>query len=77
MPYDESNRGALFVEEKQKETDRDYSGTLNVEGREFWISGWVKTSKKGQKFLSLSIKPKVGTPSTRARREDLEDEIRT
>ena len=77
MPYDESNRGALFREEKQKETDRDYSGTLNVEGREFWISGWVKTSKKGQKFLSLSIKPKVGTPSTRARREDLEDEIRT
>jgi hypothetical protein len=64
--FDNTNSGALFRnDDKQKDNDRDYSGTLNVEGREFWISGWVKTSKKGQKFLSLSLKSKTEAPSTR------------
>jgi hypothetical protein len=58
MPFDDSNRGALFREQKEKETDRDYSGTINVGGVEYWLSGWVKTSKKGAKYLSLSVKPK-------------------
>src|SRR5262249_15620592 len=29
--------------------------------RSYWLSGWVKTSKKGTKFLSLSVKPKGAT----------------
>jgi hypothetical protein len=41
------NRGALFREQKEKETDHDYSGTINIGGVEYWLSGWVKTSKKG------------------------------
>ena len=32
MPFDDTNRGALFREEKQKGTDRDYSGTINIGG---------------------------------------------
>jgi hypothetical protein len=53
------NRGVLFRnDDKAKDTDRDYSGTLNVEGCEYWVSGWVNVSKKGTKYLSLSIKPK-------------------
>jgi hypothetical protein len=71
MQYDNHNRGALFREEKTGADDRDYSGQLNVDGVEYWLSGWVKTSKKGQKFLSLSVKPK--TPA-RAQ-EDTDDEI--
>jgi hypothetical protein len=61
MPqYDDTNRGAIFRNaDKQSETDRDYSGTINVGGVEYWLSGWVKTSKAGQKFLSLSVKPKA------------------
>jgi hypothetical protein len=58
MPFDDTNRGALFREEKQKETDRDYAGTINIGGVEYWLSGWVKTSKKGAKYLSLAVKPK-------------------
>ena len=58
MPFDDTNRGALFREQKQQETDRDYSGTINIAGVEYWLSGWVKTSKKGAKYLSLSVKPK-------------------
>jgi hypothetical protein len=58
--YDNRNSGALFRNnDKEKETDRDYSGTLDVGGIEYWLSGWVRTSKKsGAKFLSLKVKPK-------------------
>jgi hypothetical protein len=58
MSFDDTNRGALFREDKQKEGDRDYSGTINIGGVEYWLSGWVKTSKKGTKYLSLAAKPK-------------------
>ena len=58
MPFDDTNRGALFCEEKQKETDRDYAGTINIGGVEYWLLGWVKTSKKGAKYLSISVKSK-------------------
>ena len=58
--FDNTNRGVLFNERdrKTKDTDRDYGGNINIEGREFWLSAWVKTSKKGTMFLSLSIRPK-------------------
>jgi hypothetical protein len=59
MQYDNTNRGVLFREDKQKDEDRDYSGSINIEGTEYWLSGWVKTSKRRTKFLSLSVKPKI------------------
>jgi hypothetical protein len=59
MDFNNTNRGALFKnDDKQDDKDRDYSGTLNIAGTDFWVSGWVKTSKAGKKFLSLSVKPK-------------------
>src|SRR5262249_61948552 len=59
MDYDSTNRGVLFREnEKQSDNDRDYSGSINCGGTEYWLSGWIKTSKKGTKFVSLSVKPK-------------------
>jgi hypothetical protein len=49
--------GSLFRCEKDKEGDRDYRGSVNIDGKHFWLSGWVKESAKGTKWLSLSIKP--------------------
>ena len=67
MEYDNTNRGALFRNDDKDPNDdkeRDYSGTLDVEGTEYWLSGWVRTSKKsGKKYLSLSIKPKQDKPA--------------
>ena len=58
--FDDTNRGVLFRDDKKaKAEDRDYSGSINVGGTEYWLSGWVKESKKGAKFLSLSIKLKA------------------
>lgn len=57
--YDDTNRGALFRNErKEAETHADYNGTINVNGQEFWINSWLKESKAGKKYMSLSVKPK-------------------
>jgi len=57
--YDNTNRGSLFKNEKKTEDKHpDLGGTLNVDGTDYWISGWTKVSKGGQKFISLSIRPK-------------------
>jgi uncharacterized protein (DUF736 family) len=57
--YDDTNRGALFRNDK-KESERhpDYRGSINVNGEEFWISAWLKESKSGTKYMSLSVTPK-------------------
>ncbi len=74
MPeFDNTNRGVLFKnEDKQEDTHADYAGTINVGGKEFWLNAWIKTSKKGQKFMSLSVKPKDARaqPPRRAQQQD-------
>lgn len=57
--YDNTNSGALFKNDKQGNENRpDYTGSINVEGTEYWISSWLKTSKAGKKYMSLSVQPK-------------------
>ena len=57
--YDDTNRGALF-KNNNKETDRhpDYKGSINVNGTEYWLSAWMKTSAKGTRYMSLSVTEK-------------------
>ena len=45
------------------ETRPDYRGSLNVEGVEFWLSGWIKESDDG-KWMSLSVQRKEDKPAT-------------
>jgi hypothetical protein len=79
MEYDNTNRGALFRnDDKNDNQGRDYFGPLDIEGTEYWLSGWVRTSKKsGKKYLSLSIKPKQDKPpaTNKSRAGDFGDEI--
>ena len=57
--FDSTNRGALFSNAgKTDDKHADYRGEINVNGTEFWVNGWLKTSKRGTRFISLSIKPK-------------------
>lgn len=59
------NTGALFVNAR-KLTDNhpDREGSALIEGKEYWVSGWVKDGKTG-KWLSLAFKPKDKTQAVR------------
>jgi hypothetical protein len=41
--YDNTNRGSIWTSDK-KTTDKhpDFTGNLNVEGKEYWINAWPK-----------------------------------
>lgn len=63
MAYDNTNRGALFRNDrKEKETQPDYTGSLNVGGVEFFLDAWLKTAESGRKFMSVSVKRKDKKP---------------
>jgi hypothetical protein len=57
---DNTNRGTLGKNaRKSKDTDADITGSLNVDGKDYWINGWQKkNSQDGSTFYSLSVKPK-------------------
>jgi hypothetical protein len=64
MNHDNTNSGLLTKNDKQGNESRpDYRGSINVEGREYWLSAWIKTGRDGtklagQKYMSLSLQPK-------------------
>ena len=79
--FDNTNRGVLFnnKEKKAKDSDPDYSGSINFNGTDCWLNGWIKESKDGKKFFSLSVRPKeqarqVSQP-TRKAPPDLDGDI--
>jgi uncharacterized protein (DUF736 family) len=56
--YDNTNKGVLFKNDKKgNEKAPDYTGKLNVEGKDWSLAAWVKESKTGTKFLSISLSP--------------------
>lgn len=61
MSYDNTNRGAIWPNKrKEKDTHPDFTGSLDVDGTEYWVSAWrrKKDAKDGAPSLSFSIKPK-------------------
>jgi hypothetical protein len=80
MAYEQrDNSGSLFVNDR-KESDKhpDRSGTAMIDGREYWVSGWVKTDKNGKPWMSMAFKPKgdVVKPTDgkmRPRKDELDD----
>ena len=62
MAYEQrDNSGSLFKNDKKTEPNHsDYNGSIMVGGVEYWLNGWVKETKDGRKYFSLSTKPKTG-----------------
>ncbi len=81
MAYElKEGQGSLFPN-KRKETDShpNLTGTILLGGVEHWISGWVKLTASGEKWISLSVKPKeakAAKPAGKAQKQEYpEDEI--
>lgn len=56
--YDNTNKGVLFLNDrKEKDTHPDRKGSINVDGKEYWLSGWNKETSRGD-TISLSIEAK-------------------
>lgn len=75
--YDNTNRGALFKNDrKESDSHPDLSGQINVDGKDYWLSGWTKRNDDNSfKVLSLSVKPKEAQKgrAEKAREEAFDD----
>lgn len=62
MAYQQNdNSGSIFVNDK-KETEKhpDRTGTAMIDGKEYWVSGWLRKTQNGDPWLSLAFKRKEG-----------------
>jgi hypothetical protein len=61
MAYEKRPNSGTLGKNQRKTEDKhpEYAGEINVDGKDYWLSGWVKTNgQTGDKFFSLSVKPK-------------------
>lgn len=64
--YDNTNRGVLFKNgRKQQDKHPDYTGKIDVEGKEYKLAAWIKEGSKG-KFMSLSVSIDDGSRKERS-----------
>ena len=60
--YDNTNRGAIWPNDRMREGKQDpqFTGSLNVDGVEYWVSAWRRKpdAKPGSPSLSFSINRK-------------------
>ena len=75
MEYDNTNRGTIGKNKNKKSDNHpDYSGHLNVDGVDYWLSGWLKEAPDGSKFFSLAVKPKDSKPSKAKQKPEFQDD---
>jgi hypothetical protein len=54
--YDNTNRGQIWPNDrKEKDTQPDFKGSINVEGEEYWVSAWKRKPDANPKAPSLSF----------------------
>jgi len=59
-----NNSGAIFKNNKTKETQPDYRGKVKVNDKEMEISLWFKESQTGTKYFSASFQEPFVKPTT-------------
>lgn len=67
--------GSMFKNDKKTLPNHpDYRGDVKVEGKLYWMSGWIKETKAGAKFLSISLTPKDEQSSPAPSRPTFDDD---
>lgn len=52
--YDNTNRGAIWKND-EKRGERDFTGSLDVDGIEYWVSGWKRAPNANPKAPALKF----------------------
>ena len=69
MEYDNTNRGSIWPNDKKlTEKHPDFTGSLNIEGVDYWVSAWKRAPDANPKApsLSFSVKRKDEKPAQQA-----------
>lgn len=60
--FDDRNRGSIWPNKKKREgkQDPDFTGALNVDGKDYWVSAWKRKpdAREGAPSLSFTVKQK-------------------
>ena len=74
MENRKDNSGVLFKNDKiENERSPTYKGNITVDGKDYWLSAWVKEGKSG-KFMGLALSPKEQQrPSERSKATNFDD----
>lgn len=65
--YDNTNTGVLFLNDrKEKDSHPTRKGSINIEGKEYWLSGWDKETSRGE-TISLSVQARDGAGKVAAK----------
>jgi|TARA_R110000803_G_scaffold145541_1_gene211357 hypothetical protein len=66
--YDNNNRGAIWANVKTKESQPDFTGSILVDGKDYFLSGWKRKADANPKgpALSLAVTVKDNQPHTQA-----------
>ena len=70
MAYDNTNSGIMYrVDDRKSERHPEFTGSINVNGEDFWLSGWVNEGKpggkmEGKKYFSIKLNRKEGGTTT-------------
>jgi len=64
--YDNQNRGAIWKNEnRQSDKHPHFSGSINIDGKDYWLSGWKRADDASDRapLVSFSVRPKDDNPS--------------
>jgi hypothetical protein len=75
--YDNTNRGAVWPNARRRDgkNDPQFTGTINVDGKDYWISAWDKKpgASESAPFLSLSVRPVEDKPQQQSYQKPAQD----
>lgn len=82
MAYDNTNRGSIWKnDKKEKDTHPDFTGSINVEGKDYWLNGWKRKEGAPAKApaMSFTVRPKESrdrnpTAQREDRQRDMDDD---
>lgn len=68
--YDNNLSGVLFPNGyKKRDNQPDWTGTFEIDGEEWRLAAWNKTSRNGKEFLSLALTRPEDVKAFKAERE--------